>query len=197
MRSSVVRLLAGLLMIGSTLTYFSYAEAYAAPMPDTDRQSLKIGGDLSPVGTFNVSGLVPDANGRNSIRLVNDGDRTGQLGVSFSVINNTPGSIGEFADGTGDLGANLEIAVYIDVDGSGDWNSGDIGLRSNGDTYACPTALEYNAMDNYSDITWNSIESMTASTAQDFIIMWRIPFTVGNEIQDDSANLDISFFIVS
>ncbi len=112
-------------------------------------------------------------------------------------MTNTPGVIGDRVDGTGDLGANMEIAVYIDVDGGGDWNSGDIGLRSNGATYTYPTALEYDAVDNYSGVTWNAIKSMTASAARDFIIIWRIPITVGNEIQGDSVSFDISFFIVS
>jgi hypothetical protein len=196
-KSSIILLLAVLLMIGGTLAYFDYAKADGVIISDTGRPSLKMSGDGSRDGIFSVSSLIPGASGRNSIRLVNVGDQTGQLGVSFSPITNTPGVIGEFMDGTGDLGANMEIAVYIDVDGSGDWDSGDTGLRSNGATYTYPTALEYDAMDNYSDVTWNAIESMTAATAQDFIIIWRIPVTVGNEIQGDSVSIDISFFIVS
>jgi hypothetical protein len=197
LKSSIGLLLAVLLISGSTLAYFGCAKADAAIIPDTGKPSLKISVDGSRVGTFNVSNLVPGASGRNSLRLVNVGNQTGQLGVSFSSMTNTSGVIGEYMDGIGDLGANMEIAVYIDVDGSGDWNSGDIGLRSDGATYTYPTALEYDTMDNYSDITWNAIKSITASAAHDFIIIWRIPITVGNEIQGDSVSFDISFFIVS
>ena len=38
-------------------------------------------------------------------------------------------------DGTGDLGRNTEMAFFLDSDGSGDWNQGDIGLSANGQTY--------------------------------------------------------------
>lgn len=197
LKSSLGLLLAVLLISGGTIAYFDNAKADAVVIPDISKPSLKISGDGSRVGTFNVSNLVPGASGRNSIKLVNVGNQTGQLGVSFSSMTNTPGVIGEYMDGTGDLGANMEIAVYIDIDGSGDCNSVDIGLRSDGTTYICPTALKYDAMDNYSDVTWNAIKSMTASAAHDFIIIWRISVTVGNEIQGDSVSFDISFFIVS
>jgi hypothetical protein len=197
LKSSIGLLLAVLLMSGGASAYFGYAKADAAIMPDAGKPRLKIGSDGSRTGTFNVSNLVPGSSGHGSIRLVNVGNQTGQLGVSFSSVTNTPGVIGEYMDGSGDLGANMEIAVYIDVNGSGDWNSGDIGLNSDGSTYTYPTALEYDALDNYSGVTWNAIKSMTASAAYDFVIMWRIPITVGNEIQGDSVSFDISFFIVS
>jgi hypothetical protein len=197
LKSSIGLLLAVLIMTGGMLAYFGYARADAAFIPDTGKPSLKISGDDSGVGTFNISNLIPGASGRNSIRLVNAGNRTGQLGVGFSSVTNTPGVIGEFMDGTGNLGANMEIAVDIDVDGSGDWNSGDIGLRADGATYSYPIALEYAALNNFSGVTWNAVKSMTASAAYDFIIVWRIPVTVGNEIQGDGVNFDLSFFIVS
>ncbi|HXZ29962.1 MAG TPA: hypothetical protein VEG43_02235 [Dehalococcoidia bacterium] len=197
LKSSIGLLLAVLLMSGGASAYFGYAKADAAIMPDAGKPSLKIGGDGSRTGTFNVSNLVPGSSGSGSIRPVNVGNQTGQLGISFSSVTNTPAVIGEYMDGSGDLGAYMEIAVYIDVNGSGDWNNGDIGLKPDSTTYAYPTALEYDALDNYSNITWKAIKSMTASAACDFIITWHIPIIVGNEIQGDSVSFDINFFIVS
>lgn len=188
-------LFAVILISGGTFAYSGYAKADAIVMPDTGKPGLKITRDGSRVCAFEVPNAVPGASGRSSNRLVNVGKHAGELGVSFSPITNTPGAIGEHSDGSGDLGANTEIAVYIDINASGDWDSGDVGLRSDGATYRYPTALDYDAMDNYGGIRWNAIESMIASAACDFTIMWYIPITVGNEIQGDSVSFDITFFV--
>jgi hypothetical protein len=194
---SVIVIFMSVLILGGALAYFGAAKADAAFIYDTGKPALKISDDGPRVGVFNVSNLVPGADGSKRVRLVNTGKQTGQLGVCFSSITNTPGNIGEYADGSGDLGANMEIALYIDVDGDNNWDGEDTGLRSDGITYLYPTALEYDVMQNYGGITWNTVGSMTPSTARDFVILWRIPVTVGNEIQGDSVSFDISFFIVS
>ena len=194
-KSLIGVLLTILLMSGSTLSYSSYAEASAGTSPASGKPDLKIISDGAAACIFQLPNVAPGDSGHGSNKLVNVGSLAGELGVGFSEVINTPGTSGEYADGSGDLGANAEIAVYIDVDASGDWNGGDIGLKSDGTTYSHPTALDYDAIDNYGGVSWNAVETMTASAADDFIVMWRIPITVGNEIQGDSVSLDITFVL--
>jgi hypothetical protein len=195
LRSLTGLLFAVLLMGSSMVASFGFATADAITMPDTGKPSLKIISGDSQVYSFQVPNALPGANERISKRIVNVGNRAGILGVRFSPVVNTPGTTGEYADGNGDLGANTEIAVYIDVDASGDWNTGDVGLRSDEASYSYLTALDYDALDNYSGIGWNAVKLMSASAVYDFIIMWRIPVTVGNEIQGDSVGFDITFVL--
>ena len=87
------------------------------------------------------------------------------------------------------------MAAYIDVDQSGDWSTGDIGLKNDGSTYANPTALDYQTIDSYSGNSWDAIETMAASAADDLIILWDIPIggSADNTYQGDSVSFDITF----
>ena len=174
---------------------FGFTRADATTWPDEGKPSVKIISGDSQICSFQVPTVLPGANGRISKKTINAGNRAGILGVRFSPVVNTLGTTGEYADGNGDLGANTEIAVYVDVDTSGDWNTGDVGLKSDGTNYSYPTALDYDALDNYSGIGWNAVKSMNASAVYDFIIMWGIPVTVGNEIQGDSVDFDITLVL--
>jgi len=86
-----------------------------------------------------------------------------------------------------------QIAVYIDVDSSNSWTAGDIGLKSDGTTYANPTALDYDEIDNYGGETWDAIETLATSASDKFTVLWQIPGSAGNEIQGDSVSFDITF----
>jgi hypothetical protein len=180
---------------GGAIAYLGSDAVNASDIPDTGKLHLAIAQDSSTNYSFQVPGVAPGDSGHSSIRLVNDGDRFGMSGVGFSPIVNVPGTFEEYADDSGDLGANVQIAVYLDMDTSGDWSDGDIGLKTNGGTYSYPTALEFDAMNNYSGAMWNSITTVLASAKFDFIIDWRVPITVGNEIQGDSVSFDITFIL--
>lgn len=187
--------IAVLLIGGGVVVFFGHTTADAIVTPDTGKPSLKMISGDSRVSSFQVPSALPGDDGRISKRIINTGDHAGILDVRFSPVVNTPGTLGEYADDKGDLGASIDIAVYIDIDSNGDWNAGDVGLKSDGANYSYPTALDYDVLDNYSDVEWNAVESMSASSTYDFIIMWRIPVTVGNEIQGDSVGFDLTFVL--
>jgi hypothetical protein len=190
---SLITILLALLFTGiGTLANFTHAEASQSSMPTAGRPDLRLVTDKSAVYAFQFSNVVPGSSGNSRNRLINAGNQSGRLGVYFSEVTNTPGTTGEYADNNGDLGAKAEIAVYIDLDMSGSWNSGDIGLKSNGTIYYNPTALDYTALNGYGGVKWD-VMTMLASAEVHVIIMWRIPITVGNEIQGDSASFDITF----
>ena len=143
LKSMFVVLLGVLLLSGAPFANFSTAEASTGIISDERKLDLEISGDGLTAQTFQLSNVAPGDSGQGVNSLFNAGDLVGELSISFSEVRNIPGTIGEYADGSGDLGANIEIAVYIDVDVSGDWNSGDIGLRSDGTTYSHPAPLNY------------------------------------------------------
>ena len=97
--------------------------------------------------------------------------------------------------GSGELGASANITMYIDVDQSSDWSSGDIGLKSDGTTYEHPTALDYDVIDNYDSESWDATENMTALESHYFFVLWDVSTSIGNDIQGDSASFDITFVL--
>jgi spore coat-associated protein N len=181
---------------GGTWAYFNDTESSSNNSLTAGTLDLNIEGGDSAVTTFSVDSAVPGDSGSGSDTLANVGDLNGELDIEFSAITNTGGSGGgEFEDGIGNLGAVAEIAAFIDVDQSGTWNSGDIGLKSDGTTYNDSVALDYDAIDDYDSQTWDAIETLAASSTDDFIIMWRIPAGAGNDIQGDSVSFDIAFIM--
>jgi len=190
----IVALLVMVLVGGGTWAYFSDTESSANNSLAAGTLDLNIDGGDTAVTAFSVTGVVPGDNGSGDNTLANVGSLSGELDITFSSITNTPGAGGgEYEGGSGELGAAAEIAVYIDVDQSGDWSTGDIGLKSDATTYAHPTALDYAAIDSYGGDNWDAIETVAASGADDFVILWRVPTSAGNEIQGDSVSFDVAF----
>jgi len=191
---TVATLLVIVMVGGGTWAYFSDTETSASNSLTAGTLDLNIDSGDTAVTTFAVTNVVPGDSGNGSNTLANVGDLNGELDIQFSTITNIPGAGGgEYEGGSGELGANAEIAVYIDVDQSGDWSSGDIGLKSDDTTYSNPTALDYDAIDNYNSAIWDEVETMATSTADDFVILWRVATSVGNDIQGDSVSFDVTF----
>jgi len=176
-----------------TWAYFSDTEGSTNNSLTAGTLDLTADGGDTPVTTFAVTGKAPGDSGSGSTTLANAGNLNGELDITFSAITNTGGTGGEFGDSNGNLGAVAEIAVYIDVDSSGTWTTGDIGLKSDGTTYNNPTALDYAVIDNYGSDTFDAVETMATSASDDFIILWRIPTSAGNNIQGDSVSFDVTF----
>ncbi len=190
--------LAALLVMGmvgaSSWAYFSDTESSTGNSLTAGTLDLNVDGGDSAVTTFSASAVAPGDSGSGSTTLANAGTMSGELDVAFSAITNTGGNSGEFGDGSGDLGDVAEIAAFLDIDQSGDWSSGDIGLKSDGTTYAHPTALEYSDIDSYGSVSFDAVvASMAASAADDFVVLWRVPTSAGNNIQGDSVSFDVTF----
>ncbi len=157
---------------------------------------LNIGGEDTATSVFNIESVVPGDSGVTYMRLENIGDISGMLDIEFSSITNIGATGGgEYGDGIGDLGDNVEIAFYLDTDLSGDWNSGDIGLKSDNTTYGYPTPLEYDIINNYGINRWSDVKHLLLFDPDDFVIFWYVPDTAGNNIQGDSLRFDILFIL--
>ena len=194
--------LAALLIIGiiggATFAYFSDTESSTGNTLSAGTLDLNIdGGDIA-VTTFNVSAVAPGDSGSGSSILSNAGSMAGELDILTSAINNTGAASGstEYGDDSGDLGASAHIAMYLDIDQSGDWNAGDVGLMSDGTTYAFPTALDYDIINNYDTETWDAVvASMAPAAADNIVVNWDVPTTAVNNIQGDSVSFDITFVL--
>ncbi len=179
---------------GVTWAYWSDTEASTNNSLSAGTLDLDVDGGDVAVTTFSASDKAPGDSGSGSTTLSNAGSINAELDIAIGIITNTGGAGGtEFEDGSGDLGGVAEIAVYIDVDQSGSWTAGDIGLKSDATTYNPPTALDYATIDSYASDSWNAVETLLTPAVDDFIILWRIPTTAGNSIQGDSTSFDVTF----
>jgi spore coat-associated protein N len=190
--SIAVLLIIGLVGAG-TYAYFTDTESSTNNTLTAGTLDLNINGGNIAVTTFNSGAVAPGDSGSGSSILANVGSMSGELDVATSAVTNTPGAGGEFGGGSGELGASAQIAMYIDVDQSGSWNAGDIGLQSNGAMYSFPAALNYDEINDYASRTWNAVETIATSTSDDIIVNWRVPVGAGNDIQGDSVRFDITF----
>jgi spore coat-associated protein N len=176
-----------------TYAYFSDTESSTNNVLTAGTLDLNIDGGDVAVTTFSASAVAPGDSGSGSSTLANVGSMSGELDIATSAVTNTPGVGGEFGGGSGELGSSAQIAMYLDVDQSGAWNAGDIGLKSDGTTYSSPTALDYDVIDNYASETWDAVETMNTSAADDIVVNWQVPTTADNTIQGDSVSIDITF----
>ena len=154
--------------------------------------ALKLGNTIQPEA-LNVPNAAPGDSGQYVYHLENTGSISGSLSIDIPNVTNTVGTIGKYADGSGDLGRSTEMAFYLDSDASGDWSEGDIGLSANGQAYPYPSAFQYDTLDNYVKAEWNGINTLSPNNKLNLVALWRIPASAGNEIQGDSVSYDISF----
>lgn len=193
---SIAALLVIMMVGGGSWAWFNDDESSPDNSLTAGTLDLKIDGGDTPVTTFAVTNVAPGDSGNGSVTLSNAGASSivGELDIVFSAVTNTAGTVGEFADASGDLGGIAEIAVYVDVDESSDWNSGDIGLKSDGTTYT--TSLDWDTINNYDSETWDAVvPAMAASASDGFIIQWQVPTSANNTIQGDSVSFDVTFYL--
>jgi spore coat-associated protein N len=190
----VAALLVIALVGGGTWAYFSDTEQSTNNSLTAGILDLTVDGVNTAVTTFSEGAVAPGESGSGSTTLANAGSMAGELDIAFSTITNTDGTPVEFGVGSGELGGVAEMAVYLDIDQSGDWSSGDIGLKSDATTYNHPTALDYATIDSYDSDSFDAvIASMAVSAADDFIVLWQVPTTADNTIQGDSVSFDVTF----
>ncbi len=176
-----------------TWAYFSDTETSADNSLTAGTMDLNVDGGNTAVTTFSASAVQPGDSGSGRTTLSNVGNLTGELDIALSAITNT-GATGstEFEDGVGNLGSVARMAIYLDVDQSGGWNAGDIGLKADGTTYTSGS-LQYATIDSYSGLTYDAVASLSGSASDDFTIEWQVPTSAGNNIQGDSVSFDITF----
>jgi len=191
--------------IGITTAYFSDTETSENNTMAAGTMDLNIDEGNIAVKTMNLSNEAPGDFGTETAVLKNVGSLEGKLDIKVENVTNYPCTNGTYGanDGTenctsdaGTLGANAKMALYIDVDKSGTWNTGDIGLKPGDSPYPYDSnPLVYYIIDSYSNVPWNNVYAglMGVDDEDDFVIDWEIPIGAGNEIQGDAVNFDVTF----
>jgi len=180
---------------GGTWAYFADTETSADNSLASGTLDLTIDGGNVVVTTFSESTVGAGDSGSGSSVLANVGSLGGCLSLEFSAITNTGGVSGEYSDGSGDLGAVAELAVYLDVDQNSVFDNSDIGLKHDGNTYSPPATLDYATINSYDSDAWADVMSLAAGAGADFVALWQVPATAGNEIQGDSVSFDVTFIL--
>ena len=102
----------------------------------------------------------------------------------------------------GELGDFVEIAVWLDINSSGGWDSGDMYLKANGTvtiwesgSSVPPEAYAY--INSYAGVYWDSTAGMPTipgSSALNFMVNYNFPSDANdNRAQGDSSVFDIIF----
>lgn len=208
----VVMLLIGLVGAGVVAYFYddetSTGNTFSAGTLDlTTAQRPQSGfSNATPSGTkiIQINNEAPGDSGTGTIGLYNVGTLNGELDIVFGAVANTPGveTEPELADplntSGGDLGSYAQMAAYVDVDQSGGWNVGDVGLDpTTNHTYYTSGALVYATVNTWSGKSYSTgtgVVTIPATTgSDDFVLNWNIPTTVGNAIQGDGLTFDVTF----
>ncbi len=189
---------------GGTWAFFSDPESSTGNTLSAGTLDLQLDGGDAAVTTLNIATAYPGDSGSGSTTLLNYGSLAAELDISFGSVTNTE-SVGDSeyesdvigGGGNGELGSQATFAFFVDVDTSGGWSTGDIGLSANstGVVYAHPAALEYQALDDYGTDVFDDVYTgtMAPAASDDFIIMYQVPTSADNTIQGDSLSMDVSF----
>jgi len=186
------------LVVGGTWAYFQDTESSEGNYFVAGTLDLTLNTASGVVDAlFEVENVAPGYTGTATAALANIGSIDGDLTIAIGTVANTPGSGGtEFEGGSGELGANLDVAMYLDLDDSGTWNTADIGLAADGTTYENTDGnvdLVYVKADSLSAKSWAKKYELAAGDSVDLVIDWKVATTVGNEIQGDKVSFDLNF----
>lgn len=191
------------IVVGGTIAYFSDTET------STGNTFTAGNLDLTTVSTgmpFALTNLKPGDTGSGKVALTNAGTiGAAELEITMSAITNTTESTAEAendqsTDTGGDLGDQLLMVLWLDVDQSGGFNAGDIEILNTGLVSAYnavdnPT-LTYVAADTYAGDNWDVVlAAMAQNAVDDFVISWDIPTGADNRIMTDKMVFTVTFLL--
>ena len=102
----------------------------------------------------------------------------------------------------GELGDYVDVAIWLDINQSGIWDSGDMYLKSDGTVVdwvsgSSVPSEAYDDVNNYAGINWESADGMpplAGSGDLDFMVEYDFPSDANdNRTQSDSSVFDITF----
>lgn len=179
---------------GATTAYFSNTETSTGNTFTAGTLDLNLDGVNTNVVKFTETNLKPGDSGTNYWTINNVGSLAGFVDVeSIDVVDDDvsctePEGVAE-ADitcggtgaGTGELGANMDITLFVDVDHNGVVDIGD------GDSVIYSGKLASIAASYDQDI------SLAAGATTYVSLNWSIGTGVGNNIQSDSSTANLTF----
>jgi len=205
--------LVGALIGGGIYAAFSDTEATTNNTFTAGTLNLQVGDNDPTTESVSVSNIKPTDTGNAATWAVNNtGSISGNLSVALSAIVNNENTLAEPESAAGDvtggategeLGTYLKVAIWLDIDESGTWNTGDIALQSNGTTLTSTgvESLPYDYLDSYDSDSYSSVTILTADDSGaggtdefEFMVDYDFPNDANDDrAQDDSATFDITF----
>ena len=184
--AGIVLAMAAVLSSGAIYAYFSDTETSSGNTFTAGTLDLKVNGVDNPVSSFTVGNVYPGASGSVSVTLTNSGTIAGTLTMAIVSVVNLPGvtTEPEAALGTpdnGELGANMQITIWVDSDGDGTLDASESTLYS-GLLNGAGGAL--------------SVGNLAGGESTHVGIAYNVPTTVGNEIQGDICTFSIQYTLV-
>ena len=195
--------------IGGTVAYFSDTETSTGNTFSAGTLNLQVGNYDPTSVKITLSNMKPgDAANAATWLVKNTGSIAGKLTVGVGAITNNendciePEQEGDSTCGAtdGELGANLKVAFWMDVNEDGYWSSGDYYLTFDGNKTSWATSDEttlpsaaYNILNNYGGKTWTDVQTNITGGAGNFRVEYDLPGGTGNIIQSDSSVFDITF----
>lgn len=171
--------------------------------------NLQVGSADPCTASISVSNLVPGDTGDGAGWLAqNTGNVAGDLTIGIGAITNNENVCGEPEAGAGDatsgltegeLGANLQVAFWMDVNSDGTWSTGDYYLKSDGTTVAWASgttvpAGAFDILNNYGSETYSDVQTdLGTGNIGTFRAAYDLPSSTTSVVQSDSAVFAITF----
>ncbi len=207
--------LVGALIGGGVYAAFSDTESTVNNTFTAGTLDLTVGAADPTTESISVANIKPGDTGNAATWPVNNtGSIGGSLTVTIGAITNNENNLTEPESSAGDatggaaegeLGAFLQVAIWLDVDESGTWNAGDIALESDGGMLTCTgaEALPYDYLDAFDSDSYADVIAMAADDSGaegddefEFIVDYDFPDHANDDrTQDDSAVFTVTFVL--
>jgi len=181
--SILVLLLVGAFAWGA-VAYFSDTESSNGNTFTAGTLDLQL---QNPVNlAFNLEKIKPGDSGEGKVTLNNAGNLAGDLKVDIcNLIEDENGVLEpetEAGDpgGAGDLGLVLKMAMFLDMNGDGVYNNGDIELEYSGNTNTS-SGLQFSSPRNFVGKDWSDDlladmpNGLVSGSPVDLVIQWQFP----------------------
>jgi predicted ribosomally synthesized peptide with SipW-like signal peptide len=187
---SVAAMMIMALVGGGTWAYFSDTETVTANTFTAGTLALSTNtATLHAAVSDVVPGMGEPGDPRiGTVIMTKVGSLTGELDVRMNTVTDTAdGGATEWENSNADLGGEMLVTLYIDDDQSGAWNLGDIGLGSDGNTYAFDDVTAISATSEASASTTVLTDADHGATA-DTLIGMMLQLTVAGEARLITGN---------
>jgi len=187
------KILVSMMVIGLVATlagaglyaYFSDTETSTGNKFTAGTLDLELGAAEGSVVKLDVGPMAPGDIGSNTWIAKNVGSITGNLSFTVSSITNLDNgqnepelAAGDDASDVGELGGYLYVVLWVDLDGDGVKDVGEV---------------LYSGTLNGMAGTYSNVAILPKEWSAPIILEWSIDTGVGNIIQSDSASFDITF----
>lgn len=192
--ASIGMALVAFLIGGGTYAYFSDVETATNNNFTAGTLNLQVGDNDPCTENVSIGDLAPGYEGEAANWILkNTGSIEGVLNVSVSPITNNENGVLEpeegDTDGEGELGANLEVALWVDQSGVKKY------LDPSGTSLAWADTETYALLNNFGGkSTTDTISQVTGDpNIGTFHIAYKLPYETGNVVQSDNCTFDITF----